>query len=242
MLRNGTPFLKTPATSQDEYEKYDDREQRAEDEGRGWYCIVDGRIQWMRAKDIRGRYLEPIAGQIDAELKQKRPLYVLEVGCGNCCNLVRLRERYGERVVLSGIDISAKRIDVARRYYGERLNDVDLRVGSVTAEDFEGCLEGRRFDFVFSMHCLEQIPYDLKAALKNMARVTSGRLAMVEPVFEFGNPVQKLSLLISDHAKVLLPTALAMGFNIVRAEPLTIQASPKNQSSLIIIDCHGSQE
>ncbi len=45
---------------------------------------------------------------------------------------------------------------------------------------------------VFSMHCLEQIACETRDAVREMYRLASKFVVMIEPVFENGNAVERL--------------------------------------------------
>lgn len=225
-------FFKIPTTSKDIYDSKDDYEHRDYETG-STLCRVDNRIVKMSHREIRDHYCEYLFREIDALLADKPKLRILEIGCGNCINLMLLKKHYGDRVQLAGYDISAKRLEVARGYFGTILDDVELRSVSVTdpvPEDERG-----RFDLVFSMHCLEQIPFAVQQAVQGMHDRSSSTIVMIEPVFEFARPEQKLFLIYSDFVRTLLPTIRYLGYRVVRAEPLPFESSIKNQSSLIVI-------
>jgi hypothetical protein len=85
------------------------------------------------------------------------------------------------------------------------------------------------------MHCLEQIAYRCQDAVKEMLRLCQTRLVMIEPVYEQGNPTQRLYLINSDHNRILLRTIHELGLQIEELHPLEIQGYPINQSSFISI-------
>jgi hypothetical protein len=88
------PFL-TADFQASHYQSYDDREQRDyADSKRGWETVVDGEIRWISAGDLRRRYVDILSSEIDAALAAGAAPSVLEVGCGNCINLVELKRRY----------------------------------------------------------------------------------------------------------------------------------------------------
>lgn len=234
MLESGEHMFKVPHASRAEYERYDEREQRAH-ETAAWDCLVDGRIRRLPARTIRARYLDVLCAEIDAALAAGVEPTVLEVGCGNCINLVELKVRYGGRLRLSGFDVAANRIAVARRYYSARLEGVELWTASATDAP-DRIASGRRYGIVFSMHCLEQMPYEAHHAVRSMLGLATGRVVFIEPVWEFAGPAQRLYLMIADHVRTLLPAVRALKAPILRAEPLPIQASLKNHSSLVVID------
>ena len=230
----GRNFLKTPTSSLDSYQTYDDRELRDDAAGE-FECLVDGKIRILPAGKIRDLYLQPVTAEINSLLQQGGgPITILEVGCGNAINLVRLKRAFKDRIKLTGIDISRRRIEIGRQWFGDQVADIDLKVGSITTSEAVEALN--RYDLVFSVHCLEQITYGLESAVRHMASLAVHRMVLVEPTWEFAIPAQRLYLLLADHAKTLLPTVLAAGLAVRTARAMPIQGSLKNQSSLIIID------
>ena len=171
--------------------------------------------------------------EFDPIVAQYAPVRVLEVGCGNCINIVNLKKKYNGKIDLYGIDISDERLRVSKQYFGNALDEVQLRNAPITEPlDWSDGF----FDVVFSMHCLEQIPYQTQSALREIYRLTKRRMVMIEPIFELGNHVQRLYLLNSDHNRILLKSIKQLGYQIWRLESLDIQSNPLNQSSIVVID------
>lgn len=231
-LESDAGFVKTIEDSRDIYEQYGDREQ-SDYLRRSRYCVDSGKVKKLPYKKIREKYLGYLYQEFEAINSARTPLKILEVGCGNCINLVNLTRRFKGAADLYGIDISARRLQVARDFFKEDLAGVQLHEASITQKtDWE---DGY-FDVVFSMHCLEQIAHETKAAVKEMYRLASRKLVMIEPVFELGNPTQKLYLYHSDHCRILLKTIQALDYGITRLEALNIQSNPVNQSSIVVIE------
>lgn len=227
------PSTKTMTDSKDVYESYDDRDQR-DYETRSRICVEGNRIRRLTFKDIRDRYLAYICGEVDRLLAVRRPIRVLEAGCGNCINLVSLKERYGEDDVdLCGVDISPRRLVVARQHFQGKLDGVELLARSI-AERIDDWPDGH-FDLVFSVHCLEQIAYKCEDALREIHRLVNDTIALIEPVFELGNPAQRLYLINADHNRVLLKTIRELGYEITRLEPLEVQSNPLNPSTFVVV-------
>lgn len=224
---------KIPITSRDSYDDYDDEEQRAFYSSKKRRCRDGDRIVFATEQEARARYLAPIFAEIDGLLETSSVVAVHEIGCGNCINLVLLKERYGDRIRLSGVDISTGRINVAKTFFGEKLEGVDLGIESVAEPTPEA--EKEKYDLVFSMHCLEQIPYAALQAVKGIWERSRARVVMVEPVWEFARAAQKLKLVRNDFIRTLLPTVRYLGYDIVRAEPLGFESSMKNQTSVIVL-------
>ena len=171
---------KSPATSRDYYDSYDDREHVAYYAGNLRWVRDGERIYQMTDQAARARYLAPIIEEISAQLAEAEgAVKVLEAGCGNCINLVELKEAFGDRIELHGVDLSPGRLKVAHGYFGDRLRGVTTNVGSVVASvDPE---DRDQFDLVFSMHCLEQIPYAAVQAVENLHARSRNCVIMVEP-------------------------------------------------------------
>jgi SAM-dependent methyltransferase len=226
-------FFKVPDTSFNIYESRGDYEHRDYETGSA-LCLVDGKIKRLSHREARDRYLVYLHREIDALLEKQSRLKVLEIGCGNCINLMLLKQRYQDRLDLAGMDISGQRIAVAKEVLGPKLDGVYFEVRSAT--DPVPPAEENQYDLVFSMHCLEQIPFGILQAVQGMYARTRQRVVMLEPVFEFARPSQKLFLIYSDFVRTLLPTVKYLGYKILRAEPLPIESSLKNQSSIIVVE------
>ena len=233
-IKSKIPVLKTTEDSKQIYDEYDDREQKTW-ESKSGRCLYNNRIIRLSFKQMRKYYLKYLYEQIDILMGEGKttPIKILEVGCGNCINMVNLKTKYGDNVILHGIDISEKRITVAKSYFGDNRSGVTLQSKSIT--DNTGW-DNNHFDLVFSMHCLEQIPYKTEDAVLEMYRLTNNKLVLIEPVFELGNTTQRLYLYVQDHNRILLRTIKKLGYNIQKIKILNIQSNPLNQSSIIVID------
>lgn len=226
-------FFKTPNTSKDIYDSSDDYEHRGFATGSS-LCRVNGQLRRLSQKEVRYLYLNYLWPYLDQLLAEKPKIRVLEMGCGNCINLAETKKRYGDRVELFGRDISLRRIDVAKAYFGSDIDGIDFK--TLSATDPVPAEELGAYDLVFSMHCLEQIPFAIEQAVRGVCERAGSLAIMIEPVFEFARPEQKLFLIYSDFVRTLLPTIRYLGYKIVRAEPLAVESSTKNQSSIIVVD------
>jgi len=233
-LKNSEFWMETEEDSKNEYEKYNEREQVGY-EFESDLCIYKGKISWMKEKEIRDNYLKYLFKEIEYLVSEKNRIRILEVGCGNCINLVNLKNKFGDKIELFGIDISNQRIEVAKKYFSQKLEGIELYEQSITKKCEKW--EDNYFDVVFSMHCLEQISYNCSLALQEMYRLTKKKLIMIEPVFENGNQVQKLYLICVDHNRILIKTIRDLGYKITRNEALDIQSGGGlNQSSIVVIE------
>jgi SAM-dependent methyltransferase len=232
-IGTGRNFFKSPETSLNIYQTKGDYEHQDYMNG-SVQAVINGQIHRISHREARERYCAYLFEEIDRILPAAGKLRILEVGCGNCINLVLLKQRYGDRIELTGHDISERRIAVAKEFFGDKLDGITFAVKSAT--DAVPAEEESQFDFVFSMHCLEQIPFGVLPAVQGMYKRTRSRVVMIEPVFDFARPTQKLFLIYSDYTRTLLPTVRYLGYKILRAEPLNIESSLKNQSSIIVVE------
>lgn len=234
-LRNKTPLvIKTSQYSADIYEAYGIRDIQDYFEGND-LCLFRGKLITMSHFDMRQEYLKYLYKEIDKVIEchdEKEVIKILEIGCGNCINLVNLQKKYGTKVSLSGQDIAKNRIENAKQYFGDELSTIRFQVQNII-DGYDS--PDNSFHIIFSMHCLEQIPYDCKSAILEMYRLASEVVIMIEPVFELGNITQRLYLTNSDHNRVLLTTIKDLDLPIGILEVLDIQSNPCNQSSLIVV-------
>ena len=165
------------------------------------------------------------------EADPTRPVEVLEVGCGNGTNLMVLAAALCDKVQLRGIDISAPRLSTGWPYWGDRLSGVEVIEDSATTLATQPDASA---DLVFSLHCLEQIPYSLDDCLRSMARVTRGRVVFCKPVWEFAHTTQKLYTLFGDQLRTLLPSIPLCGLEVVEHYKAELIANPLNQSGNVI--------
>jgi ubiquinone/menaquinone biosynthesis C-methylase UbiE len=214
------------------YQAYDDWEMRAYEQGSTWTLDHD-RMNRVSFVDIRNYYLAPIIAEVEARhaADPSRPVDVLEVGCGNGTNLMVLARDLGNKVRLRGIDIYPERLKYGRAYWGGRLNGVKMVEDSATSLTTQG---DRSADVVFSLHCLEQIPYAVDDCLKSMARITRDRVVLVEPVWEYANLTQKMYTLFGDQLRTLLPSIPLCGLEIVSQRRAEVIANPLNQTGIIV--------
>ena len=225
---------RTSIDSREEYDLLDNREQVAYETG-SRTVMVNGVFQKMPVKESRQIYLSHLYNYLDQVIEDSsgRPIRVLEVGCGNCINVINLIEKYGDALEITGMDISDERIKVAKAHYGEMLDGVEFSVASIT----EGLdYRDNVFDVVFSMHCLEQIAYETRDAVREMYRLASKFVVMIEPVFENGNAVQRLYLISVDYCRILLKCVEQLGYKTVENRSLEVQVSPSNQSTLLVLE------
>jgi SAM-dependent methyltransferase len=91
----------------------------------------------------------------------RRPLDILEVGCGNGVWL-ELLKNWRPDCNYYGFDLTPEMIDLARQRFGA---SVTLGVGDATvAADYEFGIPKKRFDLVFAYGVIHQLPRSLQEA------------------------------------------------------------------------------
>ena len=94
---------------------------------------------------------------------------VLEVGAGELTALSSLAEFFDNKVDCYAMDLSLNRVYQGWREFQQRYRrEVVVCKANAVALPYPD----NSFDMVFTSHCLEHMPYDYKAAIVEMCRVT----------------------------------------------------------------------
>lgn len=216
--------------SHDLYEEYGDREMREYERG---ICraLKAGRLARIPYKDVRACYIAPVVDQIESlGAKLQRSVKVVEIGCGNGTNLMLLRQCFPNGLSLAGIDISPSRIHEGKKYWGAKLANVDMQTASATDLHL---YEADSFDLVFSICALEQIPYRLHEVVSEMMRISNGKIVCVEPVYEFGNDVQRLYNVTADQCRTLLAELSRPELHLEQCGLMPVLHNPLNPVGLL---------
>lgn len=228
-----TPAALHGNTSKHTYDEYGERELH-DQETRTCLALKGGRLTKMPYAQVREAYIKPIADAISQMSDDsKKSIRVLEVGCGNGTNLKILKEKFGDKVELFGIDISGARIDTGKKYWGNKLDGIVLNEASATDLSL---YKDESFDVVYSICALEQITYRLHEAVNEMVRLSNAKIICVEPTYEFGNSVQRLYNVVNDQCRTLLPELKSTGLKIYEHGLLPILHNPLCPVGLLIAD------
>jgi len=217
--------------SKEIYDAYGERELHQYETGT-CRALVNGEIKRLPYTEVRSAYVAPIIAEIERlQAAVDRPVRVLEVGCGNATNLMLLRQHFGDTVELSGIDISANRIDCGRSYWQDRLDGVELQQASAT--DLSLFADGH-FDLSYSICALEQITFRIHEVVSEMKRVSSQRIVCVEPIYEYGNDAQRLYNIVNDQCRTLLQDMRSNELDVEEHGLLSILHNPLNPVGLVV--------
>lgn len=228
-----TPSALHGNISKETYDEYGERELHDQETG---ICLAlkNGCLIKIPFSKVREGYIEPVDNAISRMLKDSsKTVRVLEVGCGNATNLKILKEKFGDKVDFSGVDISGARIETGKKFWSSKLINIDLYEASATDLSI---FRDESFDIVYSICALEQITYRLHEAVNEMARLSKSKIICVEPIYEFGNSVQRLYNVVNDQCRTLLPELKATGLKVSEQGLLPVLHNPLCPVGLVIAD------
>lgn len=159
---------------------------------------------------------------------------ILEAGTGEGIMLHLLRKYLGSPYPkLMGFDISWSRLKYAR-YLFERFAQQDISLFS--ANLFNIPLEDNSVDIVFTSHAIEPNGGKEAEALKELYRVASKYLVLLEPSFDFANEEGKKRMLKHGFITGLHQAAVALGYKINTYQPFGLSVNDLNPTGLLIIE------
>ncbi|MEI7728700.1 MAG: class I SAM-dependent methyltransferase [Verrucomicrobiota bacterium] len=141
----------------------------------------------------------------------------LELGVGEYTSAVGGWKRSGNsppgRFV--GMDLSWSRLQVGERYARSQGLPIEL---SVLGNIFQLPFLDNSFDVVYTVHCLEQSPFNTVQALREMYRVAGSYLILIEPDYELGDRIQKRRLILQDYVRDIPQAIATLGLNLRKHE------------------------
>ena len=131
--------------------------------------------RWAKAQDQIDRHLGSITEMLMAFAAPKTGERVLDIGCGGGTTALLIRERVGPEGGVTGVDISAPNLAVARARCHAGMADVTFVEADAATYDFQPV-----FDLAFSRFGVMFFDNPAQAfANIRKALVTEGRLAFV---------------------------------------------------------------
>jgi ubiquinone/menaquinone biosynthesis C-methylase UbiE len=182
-------------------------------------------------RDFKEQYGKKLASTIASLGKFNT---ILEAGTGEGIMLHLLRKHLAAPCLeLMGFDISWSRLKYAR-YLFERFAQQDISLFS--ANLFNIPLEDNSVDIVFTSHAIEPNGGKEAEALKELYRVASKYLVLLEPSFDFASEDGKKRMLEHGFITGLHQAAVALGYKIHTYEPFGLSVNELNPTGLLIIE------
>lgn len=157
---------------------------------------------------------------------------VMEVGVGEATilsNMVTKLSKMPSEIL--GFDISWSRIKYARQY--SQSKNVNARL--FTANLFEIPLPDNSVDIVYTSHSLEPNGGREEDALKELYRVASKYVVLLEPGYEFATEEGKARMDKHGYVKDLHGHAKKLGYNVLEHRLFDLYINPVNPTALTII-------
>ena len=172
--------------------------------------------------------------------------YIIETGC----NSGKLFEcGSGEGILLSeicdrddckflwarGCDISWSRTAYAKKtsLLKEKRNSIDLDF--IVGNFFHLPLKDNSIDVLYTMQGIYGMGGNEEILLKELYRVVSGYLILIEPCYELADSISKERMERLGYVKNLRSTAEKLGYEIVKYEKFGLDSNPLNPAAVLII-------
>ena len=173
---------------------------RFENKENSSFIGIDKKKRVVKIKGFLKDYYSKIISNI---INHTNSINFLEVGCGEMSTMTgvlknleinrNLNNKFG------GVDISLKRI-----LYGKKLLDKNNFTSNLICQANGSALpfKDNSYDFVFTCHCLEQVPDMFEDIYNEILRVTRKYVVLLEPSYEFGSKVSKNYILKKGYIKL----------------------------------------
>lgn len=162
------------------------------------------------------------------------PTSIIEAGVGEGTTLSFVLDRLDDSSLQAhGFDISWSRIAWARRWMAR--NDVGNCLFSV-ANLFQIPYADACFDVVYTAHTIEPNGGNEQAILRELFRITSRYLVLVEPGYEFASQHVRDRMDRLGYCKGLAKTAESMGMTVCKHELMGTDVNPENPSAILVIE------
>ena len=204
------------------------------------FCLLDDVFVYNCQSIVHSRLLVILEHWILKGL----PGNVVELGSGDGRNLLFLAAKYKE-ISFLGLDFSPTSIKLAEkaalRY---NITNITFKEADLAKDSFEDLLDN---SYVFSMHCLEEMPRTFKNVLKVISRSSALSCQLIEPIYlqSQRGPIQDITRLLRifnrDRLRGFKNAASQILTPLFRVEyiDLRLGVNPFNPSSLASITRRG---
>jgi ubiquinone/menaquinone biosynthesis C-methylase UbiE len=125
---------------------------------------------------------------------------ILEVGAGELTTLDNLLKKIKKKPKKVGaIDISLKRLSKGQNFFNKKNKKINLLA---RADASQLPFADNSFDMVYTVHVIEQVPQLFMKILKELVRVSSNIVILIEPSYEFGSNSSKKNILKKGYTRI----------------------------------------
>lgn len=157
---------------------------------------------------------------------------IIEVGVGEATTLGNVALKLPGDFTFGGFDISWSRIFHAEQYLA-RLN---VEASLFTGDLFKMPLADNSVDLIYSSHSLEPNGGREAEALKELYRVASKYLVLLEPAYEFASEEGKQRMKRNGYIKNLKDIIQHLNYNLIAYRQFEFSVNPLNPTALYIIE------
>jgi len=191
-------------------------------------CFLNGERKSIPKKE----YLKHLAGYFSKEINQYTYESILEAGIGECTTAsVLIPKLETLQTNFRGFDISASRIVVGYEVFNE--DHID-NTGLFVADLNHIPLTDNAVDIVYTVHAIEPNTLNATKIIKELYRICSKYVILLEPSYELGNQETKDNIDKHKYIKNLQNIINDLGFTIQKHELFPI-SSYHNQTAITII-------
>ena len=162
---------------------------------------------------------------------------IVEVGVGEATTLGNVSLKLGQGFVYGGFDISWSRIFHANDY----LSGLNVNATLFTSDLFKMPFQDDSIDIIYSSHSLEPNGGREEEALKELYRVASKYLVLLEPGYEFATEEGKTRMKKNGYIKNLRNVIHTLNYNLIEYRQFDFSSNSLNPTALYIIEKSNSQ-
>ncbi|MFA6568260.1 MAG: methyltransferase domain-containing protein [Victivallales bacterium] len=162
-----------------------------------------------------------------------RPASILEAGVGEATTLSGVLKHLGGKISSYGFDLSWSRVAFAKKWlHANGITNSVLCSGDL----FNIPFLDNSIDVVYTSHSIEPNGGREEPILRELYRVASKYLVLIEPAYEFANGEAQQRMEHHGYCKNLRGISVSLGYDVLEHKPFNFTISdPLNPSALTII-------
>lgn len=179
------------------------------------------------------RWSQAIVNEIKL-LNIKGQQTLLEAGVGEATTFCHVVSGLGKNVSKAyGFDISWSRLAYGRKYL--KAHSQTKNTTLFMADLFSIPLSDNAIDVVYTAHSIEPNGGKEKEILKELYRVSSKYVVLLEPDYSFANKVGRQRMIQHGFITRLPQAAKELGYEVIMHRPFEVHSNPLNPTGLLII-------